>query len=222
MIRKSKYGQERCEVTSIMVQALSCCKLAKGLPPVENTSSIPLFVSMTIYQYIFVQDVNSATMKVWDANLLDKTLSYIFSNAELNYCLNFLCLAYDIFRNGTYNSTEVLRILIQRFKGLSVEEQFGYSRLLLRTMLEYWKRFDKNLFNEYASELFTNSDISCQMVFDKFLGGSKEDDDITCFVKLFQYQISYINDRLLKESDDVRNSDSVRVYVSNYQQILKY
>ncbi len=222
VIRKSKYGQERCEVTSIMVQALSCCKLAKGLPPVENTSSIPLFVSMTIYQYIFVQDVNSATMKVWDANLLDKTLSYIFSNAELNYCLNFLCLAYDIFRNGTYNSTEVLRILIQRFKGLSVEEQFGYSRLLLRTMLEYWKRFDKNLFNEYASELFTNSDISCQMVFDKFLGGSKEDDDITCFVKLFQYQISYINDRLLKESDDVRNSDSVRVYVSNYQQILKY
>ena len=161
-------------------------------------------------------------MKVWDANLLDKILSYIFSNAELNYCLNFLWLAYNILRNSTYNSSRVLRILIQRFKGLSIEEQFGYSRLLLRTMLEYWKMVDEGSFNEYASELFTNSDISCQMVFDKFLGGFKEDDDITRFVKLFQYQIPYINDRLLKESDDVRNSDSVRVYVSNYQQILKY
>ena len=216
LIHKIADAGGQCEPASVMAQSISVCKLAKGLPPhVESSqevvsSFVPIIV---IYRHMFVQDENYATMKVIDADLLDKTITYIFSNADLNYCLNFLCSAYDIFRNSTYNGNNALKVLIQRFKALDIETQFGYSRFLLQTLLGYWKDVDARTFDEYASNLFMNPDISCKMVFDKFLDNS--DEDIDNFVKLFKNQIPRISERLSTESEDVRNSESVKRYTSN-------
>jgi hypothetical protein len=225
-IRNNANGDDQCHAASIMAQAISVCKLAKGLPPhvYVDPEVIPAFVSnQIIYRYMFVQDEMKAAMNVWDSCLLDETLSFIFTNSELNYCLNLLCSSESIFRNGTYNGNNVLPILIKRFEELGVEAQFKYSKFLLYTVLTYWKRTDEQSFNAYAQNLFVNPEVSCSMVFDKFIQeGQEELQDVANFVGLFKTQIPQINERLEKESEEVKNRNSVKKYAWNYKPMLEH
>ena len=225
LIRNSSNGEDRSQAASMMAQAISICKLSKGLPPhvYVDPEVISAFVpNQIIYKYMFVQDEITATKNVWDSNLLDETLSFIFTYSELNYCLNFLCSADSIFRNGTYNGNNVLPILIKRFEELGVEAQFKYSKFLLYTVLVYWKRTDVQSLNAYAQNLFVNPEVSCSMVFDKFIQeGQEELQDVANFVGLFKTQIPQINERLQKESEEVKNRNSVKKYAWNYKHMLE-
>ena len=224
VIRNSKRGDEQCQVASIMAQAVSVCKLAKGLPPhvYVDPDVITAFVpNQIIYKYMFVQDEMKGTKNVCDSGLLDETLSFIFANSELNYCLNFLCSAESILKNGAYNGGNVLPILVKRFEELGAEAQFKYSKFLLYTVLTYWKRTDEQSFNVYAQNLFVNPDVSYAMVFDKFIQeGQEEVQDLANFVGLFKTQIPQINARLDNESAEVKNRRSIKIYACNYKQLL--
>jgi len=223
IIRKSPNGDERCHAASIIAKAFTECKLAKGLPPniYVDSKAVASFVPyQIIYKYMFVRDEQYAAITVRDESVLDETLAFIFEKGEMNYCMNVFCSSDFIFLSGSYSGIKVLPILIRRFKDLTFEQQFIYSKFLLVTFFNAWKRVDDESFSEYARDLFSNPDIPCQKVFDRFIDGTDDELDVVNFVKLFMMQISIINERLQKENEDVQNSHSVKTYALNYKRHL--
>ena len=223
LIRRIGNSDKQCKAAYLLTRAISISQLTKGIPPYldGDPSTIPSFVAKrVVFRNAFVQDQRFAGMNVLNADGLDETLSFVFSKGEMNYCMNFLCVADDIFRKGVYEGKSSLLILIKRFSELSFKEQFGYSKLLLVTLFRYWKKVSKESFNQYATSLFKSVDIQLSTVFDKFMDGANDGQDVADFVGLFIEQISQIDKRLEDEDETVRNSRSVRLYQSNYQKLL--
>ena len=224
VIRRSAFGDERCKVASMMAKALSLCKLAKGLPPhvYVDPDVVSSFVAIqVIHGYMFVQDERYGQMNVWAPNILDETLGFIFEQAEMNYCMNLLASSDNIFGSGVYNGGNVLPILISRFLGLKFDEQYGYSKILLFTFLNRWRRVAPDTFNEYAKDLFANPEHDMGKILNKFIDGTDDGQDVANFVGLFQLQIPQINERLQGESEDVRTSHAAKIYANNYRPLLQ-
>lgn len=224
LTRKFLLRDERCKAASILAKALSICKLAKGLPPhvYVDQNNVPSFVvHQLIYSYMFVQDPQYAQMNVWDEAVLNETLSFIFEKGEMNYSMNVLCSAdSNIFSSGVYEGRKVMSILIKRFTGIGFEGQFKYSKFLLLTILNRWKRVDADSFNEYARDLFVNREHDLGLVFKKFIDGTDDGQDVANFVRLFTLQIPEINERLQDESEEVRLSHGAKIYASNYRHLI--
>ena len=225
LTRKFLLRDERCKAASILAKALSISKLAKGLPPhvYVDQNNVPSFVvHQLIYSYMFVQDPQYAQMNVWDEAVLNETLSFIFEKGEMNYCMNVLCSAdSNIFSSGVYEGRNVMSILIKRFTGIGFEGQFKYSKFLLLTILNRWKRVDADSFNEYARDLFVNREHDLGLVFKKFIDGTDDSQDVANFVRLFTLQIPEINERLQDESEEVRLSQGAKIYASNYRHLIE-
>jgi hypothetical protein len=223
LIRQFPDGDTRCRAASVMAKALSLCDLAKGLPPhvYVDPEVVASFVAIQIiHGYMFVQDEKNAQMNVWNAVLLDDTLAFIFEKGEMNYCMNLLCSSDIIFGSGVYNGRNVIPFLARRFTELNFDEQFKYSKFLLITLFNRWKRVDEDTFKTYAQDLFTNPDIPIGVVLNKFIDGSDDGQSVADFVGLFKYQIPQINERLQGESEEVRKSHGARVYATNYRPLL--
>lgn len=224
VIRRCEYGDERCKAASMTAKALSLCKLAQGLPPhvYVDPDVVSSFVAIqVIHGYMFVQDAQYAQMNVWDADLLDETLGFIFEKAEMNYCMNLLASSDSIFGSGVYNGSKVLPILIGRFEAIGFDEQFKYSKYLLVTLFSRWKRVDAEGFNRFANNLFSNTQLPFARVLNKFIDGTNDGQDVVDFVGLFKLQIPQINERLQSESREVRESHAAKMYASNYRQLLE-
>lgn len=217
-------GKERSYAASIIARALSVCEIACGLPyHIESEpNAIASFVSISVIcPNMFIQMPDVTGVHVIDESLLDETLSTIFSEAELSFCLNMLYSADGVFRNGCYEGKRVLTILFGRFSSLGFLEQFKYSKELLITLFKYWQRVDLESFNAYAMNLFTDVNIPYLLVLDKIIDGTDDAKDSTIFVKLFYVQIPAINQRLDNESiDPSLDHHSVKIYRANYPRIL--
>ena len=187
-----------------------------------DQNNVPSFVvHQLIYSYMFVQDPQYAQMNVWDEAVLNETLSFIFEKGEMNYCMNVLCSAdSNIFSSGVYEGRNVMSILIKRFTGIGFEGQFKYSKFLLLTILNRWKRVDADSINEYAIDLFVNREHDLGLVFKKFIDGTDDSQDVANFVRLFTLQIPEINERLQDESEEVRLSQGAKIYASNYRHLI--
>ena len=224
VIRHCSYGDERCKAASVMAKALSLCRLAKGLPPhvFVDPDTVSVFVAIQIiYSNMFVQDEKYAQMNVWDADLLDDTLGFIFEKADMNYCMNLLCSCDGVLGTGVYNGRNVLPILIKRFIGLGVDGQLQYSKFMLVTLLGRWKKIDVDGFNTYAKNLFVNPETPFSKVLNKYIDGTDDGQDVVNFVGLFKLQIPQINERLQGESQEVRESHAAKIYASNYRALLE-
>ena len=223
IVRHTPYGDGRCRTASVMAKALSLCELARGLPPyayVDSKAISSFVVTQIIHEYMFVQDEKCAIMNVWDVDLLDETLAFIFEKGEMNYCMNLLCSSDNIFGSGVYNGRNVIPIIAGRFTELSFDEQFRFSKFLLVTFFKWWTRVDEEGFSRYAQNMFVNPDIPFDVVLNKFIDGSDDEQSVRDFVGLFKYQVQQINERLQGESDDVRKSHAARVYANNYRSML--
>lgn len=224
-IRRCEYGNERCWAASITAKALSVCKVAQGLPPhvYVDPDVVSSFVAIQIiHRYLFVQDEKYAQVNVWDADLLDDTFSFIFEKAEMNYGMNLLASSDSIFGSGVYNGKKTLPILIKRFVELGFDKQFKYSKFLLITLFNRWKRIDTDGFNEFAKNLFVNPEYSLARVLNKFIDGTDDGQDVVDFVGLFKVQVPQINERLQGESQEVRESYAAKIYASNYRPLLEH
>ena len=223
-IRKNKERNEQCRTASMMAKALSVCKLAKGLLPhvYVDENAITAFVAIQIiHGCLFVQDGQYAQMIVWDEELLDDTLTFIFEKAEMNYCMGLLGSADgSIFGGGVYDGRKVFPVLTGRFTSMGLEEQFKYSKFLLFTFLNRWRRVATDTFNEYAKDLFVNPEHDMGTILNKFIDGMDDGQDVANFVGLFQSQIPQINERLQGESEDVRTSHAAKIYASNYRPLI--
>lgn len=225
VIRKNVNADDRCRIAVIMAKAMSVCSFSKGVPPhiyvdVDNfVSFVPVQI---ISPYMFFRDTTYGQLHVYDASYLDDTLSYIFKNAEINYCINMLCSSDNIFDNGVYNGSVVLSFLFERFKNLDFEGQIKYSKFLLQTIFKYWQKYERDSFNEYAEGLFSNPEIPYLRIFDKLIDGTNDTKDVVSFVKLFSVQISVINERLQNdEPTTLKEHHSVKIYSANCAQILE-
>lgn len=214
-----------CHAASVVAKSLSICDLAKGYSPytnVEQDGSLAAFIPIQIlHKYMFVLDVKTGGTNVCDEGLLNDTLVFVFGHAEMNFCLNFLTSSDNILHSEAYNGHLALPTLIERFKGLSLKEQFAYSKFLLEKMLQSWKQTDKKTFDEYATDLFNNEQHSCKLIFNKMIDGTEDGQDVINFVGLFKEQIPIINERLQRESEEVRSLHSVRVYYGNYKEAMR-
>lgn len=215
-----RFNEDRstcCKAASIGAKALSIGALSKGFPPHISTDidNFAKFVSLrVIYRYMFVQDESYTSMNVLDEDTLDETLSFIFSNGELNYCLNFLCFSEALFSSGCYYGTKVFPILIERYKEIGFDRQFQFSKFLLAVLFKYWKQTDVDSFNKYANDLFSNPEYDLGRIFDKFIDGHDDAKNVVVFKDLFLVQIPKIHERLMQE-DELKHKDSVRIYLSH-------
>ena len=223
-VHKSKDRDERCRTASVVAKALSVCGLAKGLPPhvYVDEDAITAFVAIQlIHGSMFVQDERCAQMNVWDEAMLDDTLAFIFEKAEMNYCMGLLGSAdVSVFGGGVYDGRNVFPVLVERFTSMGFEEQFKYSKFLLFTFLNRWRRVAPDTFNEYAKDLFVNPEHDMGKILNKFIDGTDDGQDVANFVGLFQLQIPQINERLQGESEDVRMSRAAMIYASNYRPLI--
>lgn len=223
-IRKSQDRDVSCSRASMMAKALSICKLAEGLPPhvYVDQDAIPSFVTVQIvHGNLFVQNEQNGQMIVWDEGLLDETMTFIFKKAEMNYCMNVIGSADgSIFGSGIYDGRKVLPILVRRFIAIGFEEQFKYSKFLLFTFLNHWKCVDVESFNKYAKGLFTKPENDMLKIFEKFIDGTDDVQDVANFVELFKLQIPQINERLQGEDEEVRTSHAANIYANNYRPLI--
>ena len=129
-IRKYKNGDDRCRAAMLMAKSLSVCALSKDLPPhiyVEPNSLVSFIPIQIIVPYMFFRDTTYGQLHVYDSAYLDEVLSYIFENAEMNFCMSLLCSSDNIFENGVYNGSVVLPLLFERFEHLDFEGQIKVS-----------------------------------------------------------------------------------------------
>lgn len=171
---------------------------------------------------MFVQKEDTAGIVVWDDGILDETLKFIFNNAELNYCMNFLSSSESFLISGCYDGHNAIPVLVSRFKELKFDEQYKFSKLLLHTLFIYWNKIDGDSFNEYANEIFSNPKISYLTVFDKLIDGTDDVNDSGLFVKLFYLQVPIINERIKGDTDNnPLEHHSVKIYSSNHRTIIE-
>ena len=220
IIRRFSYGDGQCKAASEVARAVSLSRMAKDVPThIYVGDTITAFVpNQIIYRYMFFRNEQSASMIVYDSDLLDDTFSFIFQKGELSFCLNMLCFSNDIFDSESYDGKKVLMLLIGRFAELDFDEQFKYSKFILTTLFHYWQEVDVKTFDDYSKNLFVNDDIPYITVFDKLIDGSEDRVDVISFVKLFNSQESNIIDRISKDSS-ASSHHSVKIYIANYKQI---
>lgn len=225
VIRKNVNGNDRCRIAVTIAKALSVCSLSKDVPPhiyVDVDNFISFVPVQIIAPYMFFRDTTYGQLHIYDASYLDDALSYIFENAEINFCINMMCSSDNIFDNGVYNGSVVLPLLFERFKHLDFEGQIKYSKLLLQTIFKHWQKLDRDSFNEYAAGLFSNPEIPYLRIFDKLIDGTDDAMDVVRFVELFSEQIPAINERLQNDQcNKLEDHHSVQIYSANYLQILK-
>lgn len=225
VIRKNVNGDDRCRIAVIIAKALSVCSFSMDVPPhiyVDVDNFISFVPVQIIAPYMFFRDTTYGQLHIYDASYLDDALSYIFENAEINFCINMLCSSDNIFDNGVYNGSVVLPLLFERFKHLDFEGQIKYSKLLLQTIFKHWQKLERDSFNEYAAGLFSNPEIPYLRIFDKLIDGTDDAMDVVRFVELFSLQIPLINERLQNDaSNTIEKHHSVQIYSANYAQILK-
>lgn len=223
-IRKNKERNVQCRTASMMAKALSISQLAKGLPPHVYVDEIAItaFVAIQIiHNFMFVQDEQYAHKNVWDERLLDDTLAFIFEKAEMNYCIGLLASADGIlFGSGVYDGRKVMSVLVKRFLEMGFYEQFKYSKFLLFTFLNRWRRVATDTFNEYAKDLFVNPEHDMGTILNKFIDDTDDGQDVANFVGLFKLQVPQINERLQGESEEVRTSHAAKIYASNYRPLI--
>ena len=224
IVRKCENADARRKAAANFSKALSVCSLAKVLPPhiYVGFNSIAAFIpTQLVRTYMFEHEPISAEMRVCDKAMLDDVLTYIFERAEMNFCLNMLCHCDKIFVPKVYDADRALPVLIRRFEALDFAEQMKYSKFILQTLFEYWKKVEQDSFDVYATKLFSDSEVPYLTVFDKLIDGTDSDDELI-FVKLFQSQIPLINQRIKSDATNlIREHQSVKIYLANYRQILE-
>lgn len=224
LIRMTADKEKQCQTASVLARALSVSRLSENLPPYiyVDQDSIASFVPyQVIGKYMLFKTDVPPEVRVCDEGLLNETLGFIFQHSPMNYCLNVLCSSNEIFRSGTYDGQSVIKILAERFSKMSFKEQFGYSKLLLVTVLRYWKDADKDSFNNYSKQLFESPELSIEKILDRFIDGSDDGNDVITFVHLFKSQITQINQKLKEAGGEINNRQSVRAYNANYIEAMR-
>lgn len=224
LIRTSDDKEEQCLAASVIARALSISRLSENLPPFTyvNQDSITSFVPIQIIRrYMFFQTDSAPEIRVRDENLLNETLGFIFHQSPMNYCLNVLCSSGEIFKSGSYVGWDAIKVLAERFEKMEFKEQFVFSKLLLTTLLKYWKSADKDAFNSYAKRLFESPEVAIEKILDKFVDGEDDGNDVITFVELFKKQIPQINQRLQEADEEIKNRQSVKIYQANYIEAMR-
>ena len=224
LIRMFADKEKQCQLASVIVRALSVSRLSENLPPFlyVNQDSITAFVPLQIIRkYMFFQMDSAPEVRVLDKGLLDETLDFVFQHSQMSFCLNVLCSSSEIFNSGTYDGRNVIKVLAERFTKMGFNEQFVYSKLLLGTLLKYWKDADKDAFNNYAKRLFESYEVAIEKILDKFIDGEDDGNDVITFVKLFKQQIPQINQRLQEADEEIKNRQSVKIYQVNYLEAMR-
>ena len=225
LIRKSDNGADRCVMASLIAKSLSVSNLTKNYPPhvsVDADNMAAFIVHQVIHPNMFSQDPQYARMIVFDVDVLDDTMSFIFREGEINFCMNVLGTSEGhIFSNVVYDGRNVLPTLAKRFFEIGFKQQFKFSKFLLVTFLNRWKRVDPDSFGEYANDLFNNKNNDLGRIFNKFIDGTDDANNVVLFVGLFNHQVQLINKRLEGESEEVRSSRAVKVYASNYRPLIE-
>lgn len=204
-IRKFGNGIERCKAASIMSRALSLSSVAKDYSPYLDMNHYELtnFVAISLLsKYMFVNDEKTGDLRVRDEHILDDSLGEIFSNADFNFCINFLVSCNNLFIPRVYEGYKVLPILVNRYLSFGFEEQFRFSRLLLMTFYEYWQKCDRESFDKFVIRIFEDTGVDYVKVLDRVLSGSERDPNITnAFTKVFGNHVNVINRRILNDKD---------------------
>ncbi len=215
IIRQEEDDKKRYHKASHVAESLSLSRLAREMKPEweEDTYTIATFVAKhVIREHLFEEDADTGKLTAPDAGLLNDTLSYVFRQGKMNYCMHLISSADELFNTDAFDGSKALGVLTKRFSNLPFKEQFMFDRFMLVKFLSCWKQVDEPSFNQYAKNLFENPEIPCLTVFEKFMGES-EGGNINDFTRLFKNQASIIDVRLQGESDTVRRNPLVTNYV---------
>lgn len=231
--RASIYMLNNYEENKIKLFIASKIAVALSLSSITNeygldSDELSVFVSNEIIlKYMFRDKLSCNTLDryliryiQYDSDLLDKTFNQIFQRAEINYCLQLMYLADEIFSSASYKLGKVIDVLIKRFKEIEYKLQFSFAKPVLKTFYRSWKAYEEDSFNEYVISLFNSTDYSYIGLMDTLIGSEDNIDDVVFFVNLFENYIPQIVECLSKEQSDY-NRASVKFFFANYQQILK-
>ena len=145
------------ERSSRLIVALSFSDMAKGFSydSLSNPTGIAITIpSVIINQYMYLPVSSPGEELVRDTKRIAQALSKIFSDAELNYCMSLIANKYSPFVwLGPEEEKLCISVLASRFAALSHSCQMKFSKYVLYSLFETWKKCDREAFDREVMSL---------------------------------------------------------------------
>lgn len=213
------------ERSSILIKALSFSVMAQGYGynSISNPTGVAITISSVILnRYMYLPLASPGAEPVRDSKAIADTLSTIFSDAELNFCM--AVIANDIspfYSLIPEDEGRCVKILTDRFEDLPHAIQLKYSKFELNNLFSHWARRDRTSLDKYVVSLIEDEEIDYLSVISHFIDGEHDNKDVSNFVLFFEAALPMLNKRI--ENDKRPDSDTKerRLYLSNYKTILQ-
>ena len=213
----------RCKVCKLFIEALSVSELAKGyLPHVYNQNRLDVFVTTTLIPRYMVRlrETDMGEMYDIDSDVLDKTLSTIYHEAEFNYCMLIHYGVNKLSVKTTNKAFTSFGILKNRFVILGFDDQMKFHKELLKSFYAFWKRTDADGMAKYLVDLINKDDFRSEVFIDKFIMYDGDATDINSFINLFKDIVLLLAEKVNAEGVDYGKDNPVRLFMANYRAVL--
>lgn len=186
VVLESVHRQDKvCNRVYKLCCAISISEASKGFEKHWVLGQSDIFCQVLIGKYMYTKTLNSRDY-VFDSSTAYNTISWIYKNADLDYCLNFNANLVSNFEHRYDLNNVCFTPLTTRFQKLSYAEQFVYDRTLFVGFLWGLYYQDKNGPKEYLRIGLQSKDFRADVLFDRFFSCNGGLQTITEFVTLFR------------------------------------
>lgn len=208
-----------------MIVAMSFSDMAKGFSydSLSNPTGIAITIpSVIINQYMFRSVSSPREEMVRDTERIAQALVRVFSDAELNYCMSLIANSFSPFACLSPEEEKLcVSVLASRFATLPHSCQIRFSKYVLYSLFEPWRKCDSETFDEYIVSLMEDESVDYLDVLRLFIQDDHMPTDVTHFVIFFEKALPMLNKRIREDKREEANIKERKVYLSNYKVVLQ-
>lgn len=219
-LEKVEDNSKEAEIASKLSKALAISDITKNYPPNPyhniGTNIASFLAYNVIPRYFFNIEKSSGERVITDNDIFNDTFSFIFNNAEMNFCFSLVFCLKDQISLHRHLKQETVHILTERFSEEPFDVQFGRAKGFLMELFSLWKTTDEQSFNSYADSLFENEDIPFRRVLSRLITETDYIKDGNAFFNLFKNQCPIIKKRIEEDASEENEEYAVKVFIGNY------
>lgn len=204
-----------------MIVAMSLSNMAKGFSydSLNNPTGVAVTISSVIINQYMFQPVSSPREEpVRDTERIAQALLEIFSAAEMNYCMSLIANNYSpLVGLRPEEEKQCISMLASRFVALSHSCQMRFSKYVLYSLFEHWKRCERETYDKYIVSLIEDESVDYLDVLKLFIQDDHMPTDVTNFVIFFEKGLPMLNKRIREDKREEADIKERRVYWANFK-----
>ena len=213
------------ERSTRLIVAMSLSDMAKGFSydSLTNPTGIAITIpSVIINQYMFRPVSFPGEELARDTEKIAQALIKIFSAAELNYCMSLISNNYSpLISLKPEEVKRCVSVIASRFAALPHSCQMRFSKYVLYSLFDPWKKCDRETFDSYIVSLIEDESVDYLDVLKLFIQDDHLPTDVSNFVIFFEKGLPMLNKRIREDKRDDADIKERRAYLSNYRIILQ-